>query len=206
MGQSAGNGQSAVNGHSAVNGQSGVNGQRAVNGQSAAVHRPGPADRDPRDGAVFRAALSTFATGVTAVCSRTAEGEPVGLAVSSFTSVSLDPPLVSFCVSTGSWTWDHIRRTGHFAVSVLAAEQGDLCRQLARPGDDRFADIAWSVAPSGSPVIDGALAWFDCTTSAEHPAGDHDIVVGAVEALSVDADAPPPLLFFRSELRGLSCA
>lgn len=158
---------------------------------------------DPRDAVAFRAALSTFATGVTAVCSLTPEGEPVGLAVSSFTSVSLDPPLVSFCVASRSWTWDHIRRSGRFAVSVLAADQGDLCRRLARPGEDRFADIGWAPAPSGSPVVEGALAWFDCAMAAEHPAGDHDIVVGEVEALSVAADAHLPLIFFRSELRGL---
>lgn len=158
---------------------------------------------DPTDASAFRTALGNFASGVTAVCAIDDTGRPVGLTVSSFASVSLDPPLVSFCVNRGSWTWAQVRATRRFAVSVLAEAHGDLCRQLARPGDDRFAGIEWSPAPSGAPVVDDALAWFDCAIAGEHEAGDHDLVIAAVLSMDVATRPLPPLIFFRSELRGL---
>ena len=149
----------------------------------------------------LRSVLGNFATGVTAVCSRSDDGEPLGMTVSSFTSVSLDPPLVSFCVKSESWSWSQIRSTGRFAVSVLAADHSEICRTLARPAEDRFDSIDWFDSPSGSPLIAGALAWFDCTVHAAHPAGDHDIVVGEIRSLEMADHRPEPLLFFRSELR-----
>jgi 3-hydroxy-9,10-secoandrosta-1,3,5(10)-triene-9,17-dione monooxygenase reductase component len=150
------------------------------------------------DAARFREVMSLFATGVTAVCARGDDGSPIGLAVNSFCSVSLDPPLVSFCVARSSTTWAELQRSSTFAVSFLAADQAELCHQMSRKGVDRFAGIGWDEAPSGAPVIDGALGWVDCSAHARHPAGDHEIVIGHVEALGVDADATRPLLFFRS--------
>jgi 3-hydroxy-9,10-secoandrosta-1,3,5(10)-triene-9,17-dione monooxygenase reductase component len=151
----------------------------------------------------LRTVLGSFATGVTAVCARTTDGDPLGLTVSSFTPVSLEPPLVSFCVKAGSWSWEQIQLTGRFAVSVLAAGHADLCRALSRPAENRFDDIDWFASPSGSPLISGALAWFDCRVHAAHTAGDHDIVLGWVEHLDMADHRPDPLVFFRSELRGL---
>ena len=149
----------------------------------------------------LRSVLGNFATGVTAVCSRTPEGAPFGLTVSSFTSVSLDPPLVSFCVKGGSWSWDQIQASRRFSVSVLSSDHSDVCRTLARPSDDRLAGIDWFESPTGAPLISGALAWFDCRLHAAHRAGDHDIVLGLVESLEMADHRPDPLLFFRSELR-----
>ncbi|QGG95988.1 flavin reductase family protein [Actinomarinicola tropica] len=158
---------------------------------------------DPTDPVAFRTALGNFASGVTAVCALDGAGRPIGLTVSSFASASLDPPLVSFCVNRGSWTWTQVRSSRRFAVSVLSEAHGSICRQLARPGDDRFAGVAWSPAPSGAPVVDDALAWFDCTIAGEHEAGDHDLVVAEVRAMDVATRPGDPLIFFRSQLRGL---
>jgi 3-hydroxy-9,10-secoandrosta-1,3,5(10)-triene-9,17-dione monooxygenase reductase component len=151
----------------------------------------------------LRSALASWVTGVTAVCSRSDTGEPIGLAVNSFTSVSLDPPLVSFCITTESRTLPQLARFGHFAVSVLAAGHAELCRQLSGQAPDRFDGISWAPAPSGAPVIDGALAWFDCTVAGRHPAGDHEIVLGQVDAFAAVEGEHGPLVFYRSQLRDL---
>ena len=145
--------------------------------------------------AQFRHVLGHFATGVTVVTTTGPSG-PAGLAVNSFTSVSLDPPLVAFCVSRESSTWRHIRVSGSFCVNILAEEQEDVCRLFATKGADRFRGIDWHAAPSGAPVIGAALAWIDCAVEAEHEAGDHLIVVARVQELAVAYDGRP-LLFYR---------
>ena len=123
-------------------------------------------------------------------------GEPVGLAVNSFTSVSLDPELVAFCVAGVSRTWPRLRPAGVFCVNVLAADQEALSRVFAAHSPDRFHGVGWRPAPSGAPVLTGALAWVDCTVEAEYPAGDHIIVVGRVRALDVEHEGRP-LVFYR---------
>ena len=155
-----------------------------------------PADHPPVDAARYRQVLGHFATGITVITTDAGAGEPVGLAANSFTSVSLDPPLVAFCAAHTSATWEHIRRTRTFCVNVLSAEQEDVCRVFAGKGDDKFRGIGWRPGPSGAPVLDHALAWIDCRIEAEHQAGDHVIVVGRVLALAVDDDEEP-LLFYR---------
>ena len=147
------------------------------------------------DQARFRSVLGHYATGVTIVAGIDG-GKPVGLSVNSFTSVSLDPPLIAFCAARASSTWPRLRRVGSFTVNVLAEHQEDLSRVFATRGADKFAHVGWRPAPSGAPLIDGALAWVDCTLDAEYEAGDHVLVVGRVSDLDV-ADEGRPLVFYR---------
>ncbi|GAA0399390.1 monooxygenase [Acrocarpospora corrugata] len=145
----------------------------------------------------FRAILGRFATGVVAVTAIDPEtGDPRGLAANSFTSVSLDPPLVAFCVAHTSTSWPLLRAAPTLCVNVLAEDQREVCAQLAARGGDKFAGLAWQRSPGGSPVLDGALAWIDCVLEAEHPAGDHMIIVARVLGLDKHEDGGP-LVFFR---------
>ncbi|MFF5206355.1 flavin reductase family protein [Streptosporangium sp. NPDC000396] len=145
----------------------------------------------------FRSVLGHFATGVVAITAIDPDkGGPCGLAANSFTSVSLDPPLVAFCVAHTSTSWPRLRAAKTLTVNVLAEHQQPICAALASKGGDKFAGLDWSHSPGGNPVIDGALAWIDCSVEAEHPAGDHVIVVARVHDLGVHGDGGP-LLFFR---------
>ncbi len=150
---------------------------------------------DAFDEARYRQVLGHFATGVTVVTA-SAGGEPVGLAVNSFTSVSLEPPLVAFCVARSSTTWPQLRAAGTFCVNVLAEDQEALSRAFAAPAVDRFLGVGWRPAPSGAPVLAGVLAWIDCTVEAEHEAGDHFIVVGRAHELDLGHEGRP-LVFYR---------
>ena len=147
------------------------------------------------DEAQFRAVLGHFATGV-AIITAIDDGEPVGMAANSFTSVSLDPPLVLFCAAKSSSTWPRIHNSGAFTVNILGAHQEDVSRLFATRGADRFGSVSWHVGVGGSPVLDDELAYLDCRIEAEHEAGDHIIVVGRVLDLGIAADASP-LLFHR---------
>jgi len=149
------------------------------------------------DGRRFRTILGHFATGVVAVTAIDAEtGRPAGLAANSFTSVSLEPALVSFCVAHTSTTWPRLRRAGRFCVNILAESQLEVCLRLAAKGGDKFAGLEWTESPGGGPVIDGALAWLECSVEAEHTAGDHVIVVARVHHLDRHQDGEP-LVFYR---------
>lgn len=147
------------------------------------------------DQSVYRQVAGHFATGVT-VITAVHDGEPVGMAANSFTSVSLDPPFVLFCAGKSSTTWPRIEAAGAYAVNVLAQDQEDVCRKFAAKDGDRFAEVGWHPGVTGSPLIDGSLAHFDCTIEAVHEAGDHLLVVGRVVDLGVARDTGP-LLFFR---------
>ena len=146
------------------------------------------------DSDAFRAVLGHFATGITIITAMDGD-EPVGLAANSFTSVSLDPPLVLFCAAKTSSTWPRIQRAGHFTVNVLDEHQEDLCRLFATPGADRFSQISWRVGSQG-PILDDVHAFLDCVVDSEHDAGDHVIVIGRVRELGLTADAGP-LLFYQ---------
>jgi 3-hydroxy-9,10-secoandrosta-1,3,5(10)-triene-9,17-dione monooxygenase reductase component len=139
----------------------------------------------------FRDALGNYASGITIIAGLHS-GEPVGFTCSSFTSVSIDPPLISFSVMSDSTTYPCIRDTGTFSVSVLGESQDDLASQFARKGTDKWADIAWTPTPNGNPVISESLAWLDCDIFAEHEAGDHYIVLGRVKTLSATAASVSP--------------
>jgi len=144
----------------------------------------------------FRSVLGHFPTGVAAITAVGADGAPVGMAVGSFTSVSLDPPLVAFLPDRGSTTFPRIRQAGSFCVNVLAGDQESVCRSFAAKGSDKYAGISWRPAGSGAPMIDGAVAWIDCDIDTIHDAGDHFIVVGRVRELQAETDRRP-LLFFQ---------
>jgi 3-hydroxy-9,10-secoandrosta-1,3,5(10)-triene-9,17-dione monooxygenase reductase component len=143
----------------------------------------------------FREVFGHFATGVTIVTSMD-QGTPVGLAANSFTSLSLDPPLVLFCIANSSTTWPRIEASKKFAVNVLGEDHQDLCRLFAQRGADRFEHAGWHQGVSGSPVLDDAIAYIDCEIEAQYPGGDHQIVVGRVIDLDMSQDARP-LIFFK---------
>ena len=143
----------------------------------------------------MREVLGHFASGVVVVTAAAPDG-PVGFTCQSFSSLSLDPPLVSFAPARTSSTWPRIREVGRFCVNVLADHHQELSTAFARSGTDKFAGVAWAEGPSGAPVLDGACAWIDCSLLDEHDGGDHTIVVGRVHHLGDDGDRLP-LLFHR---------
>ncbi|MBS43092.1 MAG: flavin reductase [Nocardioides sp.] len=163
--------------------------------------RPAFATNQDLDPTRLRQAFGIFPTGVVAVAAEVDEAL-VGLAASSFTSVSLDPPLVSFSVAATSRTWPDLRRCDHLGVTVLADHQGLVCRRLAGPVAERFDDVAVSVTENGAVTVDGGLARFDCTVHAEVEAGDHVLVLlrlHAVEHVSASGEeGSSPLVFHRS--------
>lgn len=144
---------------------------------------------------LFRHVLGHLPTGACVVTTIGPSGHPLGLACNSFTSVSLSPPLVSFCPAKSSTTWPLMRPSGGFAVNVLSECQYDMCRQFSRRGVDRFAGVEWHESSRGNPLLDGALAWLDCEMVDEHDAGDHTIVVAAVHALDSPGTAGPLVVF-----------
>jgi 3-hydroxy-9,10-secoandrosta-1,3,5(10)-triene-9,17-dione monooxygenase reductase component len=152
------------------------------------------------DGAAMRHVLGHFATGVTVVTAR-CEGEPVGMVANSFTSLSLQPPLVLFCAGVESETWPQIRAAERFCVNVLGHHQRQLAISFARKGTDRYEGVELVERGDGPPRLAGAIAHIDCRIWAEYPGGDHTIVVGEVLELAVaDADAAAleePLIFYR---------
>lgn len=153
-------------------------------------------------GGHFRHVLSHVPTGVVVVTGAD-DGGPAGLAVGSFTSISLQPPLVGFFCDRASTSWPLVRETGGFCVNVLADHQSELSARFARKGGKKFAGLPYSLSPhTGSPVLDGVLAWIDCEIEREVELGDHTLVVGATLELAV-AEAGRPLVFFRGGYPGL---
>ncbi|MFF4412869.1 3-hydroxy-9,10-secoandrosta-1,3,5(10)-triene-9,17-dione monooxygenase reductase subunit [Streptosporangium sp. NPDC001559] len=144
---------------------------------------------------LFRQVLGHFCTGVTVVATMRDE-RPVGFACQSFAALSLDPPLVLFCPARSSGTWPDVERSGRFAVSVLAHDQRETSTLFGRGGADRFSSTPWRRSPSGSPLLEGALAWVDCSLEAVYEAGDHYIAVGRVHELGA-GPSERPLLFYR---------
>jgi len=156
------------------------------------VTAPDDAPIDPLD---FRRVLGHFPTGVTVVTAAP-DGEPQGMTVGSFFSISLDPPLVGLCADKRSTSWPKIDPAGVFAVNVLADDQADLSTHFAGKGDDKFEGIDWRPGVTGSPVLADAIGHIDCRTEQSIDAGDHWIVVGRVLELDIDREARP-LLFFQ---------
>lgn len=147
---------------------------------------------DPR---VLRHAFGTFMTGVTVVTTRTEAGDPLGFTANSFTSVSLDPPLVLVCLANRSNNYDAFSKGRGFAVNILSEGQKEISNTFARPSDDRFAAVDWQDGPHGGPIIDGVSAWFDCSLFKTVEAGDHVILVGKIEGF--DANPTPGLGYAR---------
>jgi flavin reductase (DIM6/NTAB) family NADH-FMN oxidoreductase RutF/DNA-binding IclR family transcriptional regulator len=151
---------------------------------------------DPTDARWFRRVLGQYPTGVCVVTATEADGRRAGFVVGSFTSVSLNPPLVAFFPDKGSTTWPRIHDAGRFCVNILSAGQEDVCRNFAVRKGDKFEGVAFRESESGSPIIEGAVAWIDCDLESVTEAGDHYIVLGRVRRLDVESTSLP-LLFFQ---------
>lgn len=147
----------------------------------------------------FRTVMSCFPTGVTVVATRDAGGQPLGLTVNSFTSVSLDPPLVLVCINRHANSHDPLLAGRGFTVSILSGAQADVAARFAkRPSEGRFDGVAWRPAPSGNPVLAGCAAWLDCSVHEVVNAGDHTLILGKAEA--AEWTDQPALLFHRGLL------
>ncbi|RFA13215.1 hypothetical protein B7R22_13675 [Subtercola boreus] len=151
------------------------------------------ADIDP---VLFRETLGNYPTGVAVVTATLEDGRPAGMVVGTFSSVSLDPPLIAFFPMRSSKSFARLRTAGAFCVNVLASDQEPLCRTLATGGEDKFDDVDWHPGPWGSPVLADAVSWIECTFDDIREAGDHFIVLGRVQEFSVQR-ATLPLLFFQ---------
>ncbi len=160
------------------------------------------AGSDPR---TLRDALGCFATGVTVVTTRDADGRPLGLTANSFTSVSLDPPLILFCLAKTSANLGRFAEAGHFAVNVLHIGQQPVSSLFARRARDRFQDVAWETWDTGAPILTGCLASFECASDKVVDAGDHLVFIGRVTRARFEPHRDP-LLYFRGRYRRLHFA
>jgi flavin reductase (DIM6/NTAB) family NADH-FMN oxidoreductase RutF len=170
--------------------------------------------KQPRDATEFRVgsdartlrdAMGCFATGITIVTARAADGTPIGLTANSFTSVSLDPPLLLVSIANSAGSAAALQKASHFVVNVLQTGQQLASNRFAGKGEDRFAATAWHVGETGMPVLDGSLGSFECKRYEIHECGDHFLLVGEV----VRAQFEPrrdPLLYFRGKYRRLHMA
>ena len=147
----------------------------------------------PIDPQQLRRALGSFVTGVTVVTACNGGGEPIGLTVNSFNTVSLDPPLVLWSLSLRAASLDAFVQASHFAVNVLAADQAAISETFARTGGDKFAGVAWQSGPADVPLLEGTAASFTCRNANRYPGGDHLIFVG--EVVAYQQYARPPLAY-----------
>lgn len=150
----------------------------------------------------FRATLGQFATGIAVVTAVGADGRPAGVTVNSFASVSLDPPLVLWCLAHKAATMPIFQAAGHFAVNILAADQVEFSNRFALPQADRFAGVDWTPGLGGAPLLDGCCARLECRAETRHEAGDHVIFVGRVERLA--REERPPLIYHASRYGALA--
>lgn len=144
----------------------------------------------------FCGACGQFATGVAVAAARDAEGTPHGITVNSFTSVSLEPPLVLICIGHSAGILSLFRPGGHFALNLLTEDQQHLSEHFARSGEDRFEGVAWEPGETGAPLIPGVLAHIECRVGRAEPAGDHDIVIA--EVLRTAVRGGRPLIYYGS--------
>jgi flavin reductase (DIM6/NTAB) family NADH-FMN oxidoreductase RutF len=152
----------------------------------------------------LRRAFACFPSGVTAVCAMI-EGQPAGMAASSFTSVSLDPPLVSVCVARTSTTWPLLARAERLGVSVLSDAHCQVARALSAKGVDRFAGVSWQLTEHGAIVVHGSTLWLSCTVYDSFAAGDHDVVLLRILSLRSYPEVAP-MVFHGSAFRSLAPA
>ncbi|MHB1538956.1 MAG: flavin reductase [Solirubrobacteraceae bacterium] len=164
---------------------------QSVEGEPEHTTRGGRTDSD-----WMRQVLGQYPTGVCAITTREEDGSPTGFVVGSFTSVSLHPPLVAFFADRSSTSWPKIERARRFCVNVLGADHERLCRRFAAKNVDRFEGVSWRPAATGSPIIEGVVAWVDCELHSVLDAGDHHVAIGRVLELDVEASGLP-LLFFQ---------
>ncbi len=149
---------------------------------------------DPRE---FRNTVGCFATGITIITTIDGDGSPAGFTANSFTSLSLDPPLVLFCLDRRVASFDAFREGGKFAVNILGNDQQDLSTRFATSGPEKWDGVEFDAMDGGCPLFEGCIANFDCDVHAIHDGGDHVIVVGKVNRMSRSDGSPDPLLYFR---------
>ncbi|MCC7156246.1 MAG: flavin reductase family protein [Bryobacterales bacterium] len=155
---------------------------------------------DPAD---FRRACARYATGVAVISIFDQANRPIGMTANSFTSISLHPPLVSFAIDQRATVLPHFRVAKTFAINILAQDQIDLSVRFATlDHDERFDDVEWHIGETGSPIIEGALAWLECTRWKSLEAGDHTLFVVKVRQAGVAAEGKP-LLYFASSYQKL---
>jgi flavin reductase (DIM6/NTAB) family NADH-FMN oxidoreductase RutF len=163
-----------------------------------------PPHNTASDARWFRDVLAHYPTGVSIVTGLGPDGAPEGFAVGTFTSVSLEPPLVAFLPARTSTSWPRIAPSGRFCVNVLGDHQEEICRAFAITAGSlttsKFDSVAWRPSASGVPILEGAVAWVECEQDAVHDAGDHLIVVGRVLDLGADPESSP-LVFLRGGYR-----
>ena len=160
-------------------------------------------DIDPRH---FRNVLGHLPTGVTVVTGVDGSGQPQGLTIGSFVSVSLDPPLVGFLPTPTSRSWQAIEPGGVFCANILAPEQADLCWRFAKEpaeGESRFSGVDFAHSGTGCPILPGVVGWIDCRIDRVTSVGDHLFVVGAVQSLSHADDVSDAMVFFRGKVAGV---
>jgi flavin reductase (DIM6/NTAB) family NADH-FMN oxidoreductase RutF len=161
-----------------------------------------PEYRSGSDARTLRDAMGCFATGVTIITAHAADGKPIGLTANSFTSVSLDPPLLLVCIANNAGSAEVLRSADSFAVNVLQIGQQPVSNLFAGKGEDRFAGTRWEVGEYGAPILPSSLGIFECKRHALHEAGDHFLLVGQVEKASFEPRRDP-LLYFRGKYRRL---
>jgi flavin-dependent trigonelline monooxygenase, reductase component len=157
------------------------------------------------DKKALRDAFGQFATGIAIIGIENSAGNPVGLTINSFASVSLEPPLLSWCLANESQLYDEISKAGRFSVNVLSDKQVDLSNRMSMPGDHIFAEDEWHKSLHGGVFINNALAHFDCRVFKSFEAGDHLMIIGEVLEVKTSERADPPVLYFRggyAELTG----
>lgn len=147
---------------------------------------------------MFRQIMGNYPTGVTVVTTTTEDGEPVGLTVNSFASVSLDPLMLLWSIGHGVTSLKAFTEGGKFAVHVLAGEQQQLCNTFASKVEDRFAECQWRFSENGLPIIEGAVGVFECKTFKAVEAGDHTVLIGEVVDLQINEEKEPMLYHRRA--------
>lgn len=145
----------------------------------------------------WREIMGNFCSGVTIITSTTVEG-PVGFTSQSFTSLSMEPPLIAFNVMNSSTSWPKIRQGSSFCVNILAAGSEALSTQFAKSGTDKFAGVNYRLSELGNPILEDTLVWIDCTLYAEYDGGDHTIIIGQVDNMQAQKETDP-LVFFRGK-------
>ena len=146
----------------------------------------------------LRNVLSKFATGVTVVSTIDCNGKPIGMTANSFTSVSLDPPLVLWSIGINQPSYDAFLKAKGYSVSILSKDQKDICDLFSSPIENKFSDIDYTLTDNGFPIIQKSLAWFDCLKWNNYPGGDHQILVGEIK--NFYADENDPLIFWNGSL------
>ncbi len=154
-----------------------------------------PADRFQKE---LRATLGCFPTGVAVVTALNGDGRPCGLTINSFSSVSLNPPLILWSLDLQSASLPVFQSAAQFTVNILAADQTDICQHFAGPGADRFNTATWQPGPTGLPHLDNVTAWLDCRTYKLLQGGDHLVIFGEVTA-HYHEKCRPPLVFSQGQ-------